>query len=71
VQSAGWAEVWSQDPQEALNALNADSGQLAAFLSWGHPCHADANLEAKAKRVALFGRLREVVQAGPASCALM
>ena len=66
MQSVGWAEVGSQDPQEALNALNADSGHLAAFLSWGHPGYADTNLEAKAKRAVLFGQLGEVAQVGSA-----
>ena len=57
MQSAGWAEVWSQDP---LNAPNADSGHLAAFLNRGYPGHADTNLQAKAQRAALFGQLGEV-----------
>ena len=56
----------SQDPQEALNALNADSGHLAAFLNRGHPGHADA----KAKRAALLGQLSEAVKVGPVSRSL-
>ena len=68
VQYVSWAEVWSQDP---LNAPNADSGHLAAFLSWCYSGYADANLQAKAKRVVLLGRLREAVKAGVAPRPLM
>jgi len=58
--------VWSQDPQEALNALNAENGHLAAFLNRGYPGHADTNLQAKAQWVMLFGQLGEVSQVSPA-----
>ena len=56
---------------EALNAPNADSGHLAAFLSWGHAGHADTNLQVKAKRAALLGQFSEAVKARPVSRSLV
>jgi hypothetical protein len=62
VQSVSWLGA-----RDVLNAVNADSGHLAAFLNRRHPGHADTNLDAKAKREVLFGRLGEVAQVGSAA----